>query len=654
MLPFTTEDEVPAARWAMHLAARIYWLEGHLVQDMLWPTCCLAGYSTGAIALFTKGKLYGPQRCAAALHGLIVCSAFSSCSSCVANAGQLTTDYTRHSTARQSRQSYMVTCSSRGHHRFEQLGFKTATAGELMGQHVCHCCRPRRHCCICPRWPRPVAYRLVWPTRFQWWMVHCCQSCRPCHRRGLTSERESDTSCHLFSMFLPPSLILMYVDGSSMFQLYCDVANCSMTVTFPVVSLLPTSDPPLPLHHTFLNPFHLPVMARARVCARLNSLDDHFRFCCFVLGTLADCSEQCQRVGLNACRSLRLRDCAGALRQLDALRIRQKVELASVMSPGCCAQQALLSADVHTGLANTRSGFDKASEVVKALMACELVVALQPSCRREVCCLSCHQLSSESVEFLFSTLHSGTGVMSDSPQAQMLYALYLKDHHPFCPRVDLFLVLLPILDAQHTLHSPICTTEDPIADCVPQLFVLCLLQAFHKKVPLLDVLAAYPAKVDLLDSVLSDFGLTAQERACVESIKAIAVQQQEYAVYGGRLDYKLLFGLKEPVRWNPYQDCATGFNKGTQVCCAVVCCALFDTHVPWLPGNVQLPSIGVLLPPSSFPFFSAAFILCCFSHLSYLALACLTEHTTCASLHGRPPSPIMLLCLLTSLTRCVL
>ena len=162
----------------------------------------------------------------------------------------------------------------------------------------------------------------------------------------------------------------------------------------------------------------------------------------------------------------------------------------------------------------------------------------------------------------------------------MLYALYLKAPHPFCPRVNLFLVLLPILDAQHTMHSPICTTENPIAECVPQLCVLCLLQAFHKKVPLMDMLAAYPAKVDLLDSVLSDFGLTAEERACVESIKAIAVQQQEYAVYGGRLDYKLLFGLKEPVRWNPYQDCVIGFNKGTQVCCAVLCCALFDTHVP--------------------------------------------------------------------------
>ena len=32
VLPFTTEGEVGAARWAMHLAAHIYWLEGHLDQ----------------------------------------------------------------------------------------------------------------------------------------------------------------------------------------------------------------------------------------------------------------------------------------------------------------------------------------------------------------------------------------------------------------------------------------------------------------------------------------------------------------------------------------------------------------------------------------------------------------------------------------------
>ena len=31
-LPFVKEGEVGAARWAVHLAANIYWLEGHLVQ----------------------------------------------------------------------------------------------------------------------------------------------------------------------------------------------------------------------------------------------------------------------------------------------------------------------------------------------------------------------------------------------------------------------------------------------------------------------------------------------------------------------------------------------------------------------------------------------------------------------------------------------
>ena len=79
------------------------------------------------------------------------------------------------------------------------------------------------------------------------------------------------------------------------------------------------------------------------------------------------------------------------MEQLNALRIRQKDELASVMAPGCCAQQAMLSAAVHTGLAFTKSPAEMASEVVKALVACELAVALQPSRRREVCCLTCQQ-----------------------------------------------------------------------------------------------------------------------------------------------------------------------------------------------------------------------------------------------------------------------
>ncbi len=134
VLLFTTEDEVPAARWAMHLAAYIYWLEGHLelVHVLAHLLSCWVQHSCHC-SVHPIGKLCGLQRCACAMHGRVLCSAFSSCPSCMADAGQPTTDYTRQSTVRQSWQSYMVTCSSRGHHWFEQLGFKTATAGELMG-----------------------------------------------------------------------------------------------------------------------------------------------------------------------------------------------------------------------------------------------------------------------------------------------------------------------------------------------------------------------------------------------------------------------------------------------------------------------------------------------------------------------------------------
>ena len=109
------------------------------------------------------------------------------------------------------------------------------------------------------------------------------------------------------------------------------------------------------------------------------------------------------------------------------------------------------------------------------------------------------------------------------------------------------------------------------------------------KVPLLDLLAAYPAKLDLLNSVLSDSGLSAEERGFLDCIKAIAVQQHVESG-GGRLNYQLLFGLREPVRWHKHQKCAIGFDQGAQVCCAVLCCALFDMHVQRLPGNVHPPS----------------------------------------------------------------
>jgi hypothetical protein len=123
------------------------------------------------------------------------------------------------------------------------------------------------------------------------------------------------------------------------------------------------------------------------------------------------------------------------------------------------------------------------------------------------------------------------------------------------------------------------------ADCVPQLCVLCLLQAFPVKVLLLDMLQAFPAKLDLVNSVLADASLPPQERALMEQMKAIAVRQ--HADYGGRLDYQLLFGLNEPVRWNRYDEFAIGFDEAVKVClgwcwcwsgavlcCAVLCCAV--------------------------------------------------------------------------------
>ncbi len=110
------------------------------------------------------------------------------------------------------------------------------------------------------------------------------------------------------------------------------------------------------------------------------------------------------------------------------------------------------------------------------------------------------------------------------------------------------------------------------ADCVPQLCVLCLLQTFPVKVLLLDMLQAFPAKLDLVNSVLADASLPPQERALMEQMKAIAVQQ--HAPYGGRLNYQVLFGLDKPVAWDCVKKCAIGFDEAVKVwlCCAVLCC----------------------------------------------------------------------------------
>ena len=157
--------------------------------------------------------------------------------------------------------------------------------------------------------------------------------------------------------------------------------------------------------------------------------------------------------------------------------------------------------------------------------------------------------------------------MSDTSQAQMMYAPYSAKPSSILSACYLFVILSLFLDAQHTLQNALCMTHRK-AHCV-----VCFSQAFHVKVPLLDLLAAYPAKLDLLNSVLADSGLSAEERECIESIKAIAAQQHAESG-GGRLNYQLLFGLREPVRWHKHQKCAIGFHEGAQVCCAVLCCAV--------------------------------------------------------------------------------
>ena len=141
------------------------------------------------------------------------------------------------------------------------------------------------------------------------------------------------------------------------------------------------------------------------------------------------------------------------------------------------------------------------------------------------------------------------------------------------------------------------------AGCVPQLGVVCLLQAFQVKVLLLDLLAAYPAKLDLLNSMLADASLPTQERAFMEQAKVFT---QQNAAYGGRLNYQLLFGLEKPVAWDSVQKCAPGFDEAAQVC--LLCCLTCTMSAGQCAAAI-LTLFGVLLPPSSCPFSSAAFTL---------------------------------------------
>ena len=311
-----------------------------------------------------------------------------------------------------------------------------------------------------------------------------------------------------------------------------------------------------------------------KACARLNTLNDHCQvLLLFVFGKLAECSEQCQRVGLNACRSLLVRDYTGALVQLDALRSRQKDDQPSMMSPGCCAKQALLSA-AHSGLAGTKSMSEMAPDCVKALMACELAVALRPGCLREVCCLSSQQLVLVQ-HHTFQGLESGlTHHISWLGSTDDVCTICNNTiiHCVGLALVSEFVAHSSCIDIELSTH---CMLTNMAAHCISQPCVLCLSQAFFVKSPLLDMLEAFPAKLDLLNSLLlDDSALTAEERSMMKQMKVMTAQQ--HAACGGLLNYQLLFGLEKPVRWNSVEKLAIGFHEVSKVClcCAVLCCAV--------------------------------------------------------------------------------
>ncbi len=127
----------------------------------------------------------------------------------------------------------------------------------------------------------------------------------------------------------------------------------------------------------------------------------------------------------------------------------------------------------------------------------------------------------------------------------------------------------------HSELSTHCMLANMAAHCVSHPCVLCLLQAFFVKSPLLDMLEAFPAKLDLLNSLLlDDSALTAEERSMMKQMKVMTAQQ--HAACGGLLNYQLLFGLEKPVRWNSVEKLAIGFHEVSKVClcCAVLCCAV--------------------------------------------------------------------------------
>ena len=116
-------------------------------------------------------------------------------------------------------------------------------------------------------------------------------------------------------------------------------------------------------------------------------------------------------------------------------------------------------------------------------------------------------------------------------------------------------IQLHILYKENSGAANICTykLDDP---AIARVMVLA-------KMPLLDLLQAFPAKLELVNSVLADASLPPQTRAFMERAK---VYTQQHAAYGSRLNYQALFGLDKPVAWDCMEKCAIGFDETAKVC----------------------------------------------------------------------------------------
>ncbi len=79
VLPFTAEDEVGAARWAVHMAAHIYWLEGHVdqVHALAHLLLCQVQHRCHCFVVRHSSNLVWPSEVCLCNASPVLCSAFS-------------------------------------------------------------------------------------------------------------------------------------------------------------------------------------------------------------------------------------------------------------------------------------------------------------------------------------------------------------------------------------------------------------------------------------------------------------------------------------------------------------------------------------------------------------------------------------------------